>query len=135
MEQDKKKGKGRSTLSWVVEFAGIHRIHYIASILLAFGSVICGFVPYLYLGDMVKALVEHTADEAYCMNRIGWMALFWVLHRLLHCFVEWMRRCNIDQNVGMALMPAQLLSILPFSAWFYMTGRTAGPDVLMIREQ
>ncbi len=289
MEQDKKKGKGRSTLSWVVEFAGIHRIHYIASILLAFGSVICGFVPYLYLGDMVKALVEHTADESYCMNRIGWMALFWVLHRLLHCFsttlshkatfsvlaeirrrltsklarmplgdvleqssgtykniiiervdsiettmahmipevlsnavvpvgifilmltidwrlallsllslpvglvffghmmvgsqkdfdnaiqktkalndtaveyingievikafgksktsyekfvraakegadcfVEWMRRCNIDQNVGMALMPAQLLSLLPFSAWFYMTGRTAGPDVLMI---
>ncbi|MBQ6661287.1 MAG: ABC transporter ATP-binding protein [Lachnospiraceae bacterium] len=289
MEQSKKDGKSRSTLSWVAEFAGIHRIHYLASIFLAFGSVVCGFVPYLYLGDMVKGLVEHTADESYCMNRIAWMALFWILHRLFHCFsttlshkatfsvlaeirrrltsklarmplgdvleqssgtykniiiervdsiettlahmipevlsnavvplgifilmlivdwrlallsllslpvgmiffmhmmvgskkdfdnaiqktkalndtaveyingievikafgksktsyekfvraakegadcfVEWMRRCNIDQNVGMTLMPAQLLSLLPFSAWFYITGRTSGPDVLMI---
>ena len=65
MEQDKKKGKGRSTLSWVVEFAGIHRIHYIASILLAFGSVICGFVPYLYLGDMVKAPLQYRPERRY----------------------------------------------------------------------
>ncbi len=283
------KEKKRSTLSWVLEFAGIHRIHYILSVIIAFGSVICGFIPYLYLGDMVKGLVNHSADEAYCMNRIGWMALFWILCRLLHgvsttlshkatfsvlaeirrrlttklarmplgdvleqssgtykniiiervdsiettlahvipevlsnavvpigififmltidwrltllsllslpvgmvffghmmagsrkdfdnaiqktkalndtaveyingievikafgksktsyekfvhaakegadCFIEWMRRCNIDQNAGMALMPAQLLSLLPFSAWFFMKGWISGPDVLML---
>lgn len=287
MSQQKKKE--RSTLSWVMEFAGIHRVHYIVSVLFAFGSVICGFIPYLYLGDMVKGLVDHSADEAYCMNRIAWMALFWILCRLLHgisttlshkatfsvlaeirkrltaklarmplgdvleqssgtykniiiervdsiettlahvipevlsnavvpigifilmlsidwrltllsllslpigliffghmmagsqkdfdnaiqktkalndtaveyingievikafgksktsyekfvhaakegadCFIEWMRRCNIDQNSGMALMPAQLLSLLPFAAWFFIMGWTTGPDVLMI---
>ncbi len=287
MSQQKKKE--RSTLSWVMEFAGIHRVHYIVSVLFAFGSVICGFIPYLYLGDMVKGLVDHSADEAYCMNRVAWMALFWILCRLLHgisttlshkatfsvlaeirrrltaklarmplgdvleqssgtykniiiervdsiettlahvipevlsnavvpigifilmlsvdwrltllsllslpigliffghmmagsqkdfdnaiqktkalndtaveyingievikafgksktsyekfvhaakegadCFIEWMRRCNIDQNSGMALMPAQLLSLLPFAAWFFIKGWTTGPDVLMI---
>ena len=76
MSQQKKKE--RSTLSWVMEFAGIHRVHYIVSVIFAFGSVICGFVPYLYLGDMVKGLVDHSADEAYCMNRVAWMALFWI---------------------------------------------------------
>ena len=283
------KKKERSTLGWVMEFAGIHRIHYILSVVIAFGSVICGFVPYLYLGDMVKGLVSHTADEAFCMNKIAWMAFFWILCRLLHgisttlshkatfsvlaeirrrltaklsrmplgdvmeeasgtykniiiervdsiettlahiipellsnaivpvgifilmltidwrltllsllslpvgavffghmmgssqkdfdnaiqktkalndtaveyingievikafgksktsyekfvhaakegadCFIEWMRRCNIDQNCGMALMPAQLLSLLPFSAWFYMKGWISGPDILML---
>ncbi len=283
------KKKERSTLSWVMEFAGIHKIHYILSVIIAFGSVICGFVPYLFLGDMVKGLINHTADETFCMNKIALMALFWVLCRLLHgvsttlshkatfsvlaeirkrltaklsrmplgdvleqasgtykniiiervdsiettlahvipevlsnavvpvgifiimltidwrltllsllslpvgmiffghmmgtsqqdfdnaiqktkalndtaveyingievikafgksktsydkfvhaakegadCFIEWMRRCNIDQNCGMALMPAQLLSLLPFSAWFYMKGWISGPDVLML---
>ena len=287
MSQQKKKE--RSTLSWVMEFAGIHRVHYIVSVIFAFGSVICGFIPYLYLGDMVKGLVNHSADEAYCMNRIAWMALFWILCRLLHgisttlshkatfsvlaeirrrltaklarmplgdvleqssgtykniiiervdsiettlahvipevlsnavvpigifilmlsvdwrltllsllslpvgmiffghmmagsqkdfdnaiqktkalndtaveyingievikafgksktsyekfvhaakegadCFIEWMRRCNIDQNCGMTLMPAQLLSLLPFAAWFFIKGWITGPDVLML---
>ncbi len=288
MSQQTKK-KERSALGWVMEFAGIHKIHYILSVIIAFGSVICGFIPYLYLGDMVKGLVDHTADETFCMNKIALMALFWILCRLLHgisttlshkatfsvlaeirrrlttklsrmplgdvleqssgtykniiiervdsiettlahiipevlsnaivpvgifilmltidwrltllsllslpvgmiffghmmgtsqkdfdnaiqktkalndtaveyingievikafgksktsydkfvhaakegadCFIEWMRRCNIDQNCGMALMPAQLLSLLPFSAWFFMKGWTSGPDILML---
>ena len=288
MSQQTKK-KERSALSWVMEFAGIHKIHYILSVIIAFGSVICGFIPYLYLGDMVKGLVDHTADETFCMNKVALMALFWILCRLLHgisttlshkatfsvlaeirrrlttklsrmplgdvleqssgtykniiiervdsiettlahiipevlsnaivpvgifilmltidwrltllsllslpvgmiffghmmgtsqkdfdnaiqktkalndtaveyingievikafgksktsydkfvhaakegadCFIEWMRRCNIDQNCGMALMPAQLLSLLPFSAWFFMKGWTSGPDILML---
>lgn len=288
MSQQTKK-KERSALGWVMEFAGIHKIHYILSVIIAFGSVICGFIPYLYLGDMVKGLVDHTADETFCMNKVALMALFWILCRLLHgisttlshkatfsvlaetrrrlttklsrmplgdvleqssgtykniiiervdsiettlahiipevlsnaivpvgifilmltidwrltllsllslpvgmiffghmmgtsqkdfdnaiqktkalndtaveyingievikafgksktsydkfvhaakegadCFIEWMRRCNIDQNCGMALMPAQLLSLLPFSAWFFMKGWTSGPDILML---
>nr|MCR4930269.1 ATP-binding cassette domain-containing protein [Lachnospiraceae bacterium] len=48
------------------------------------------------------------------------------------CFVEWMRRCNIWQNLAMALLPAQLLSLLPFTAWFYMTGRIDGTNALLL---
>ncbi len=48
------------------------------------------------------------------------------------CFVEWMRRCNIFQTVGMTLLPAQLLSLLPFAGRFYATGRVSGTDALML---
>ncbi len=48
------------------------------------------------------------------------------------CFIEWMRRCNLWQNLAMAFLPAQLLSLLPFTAWFYMTGRIDGTSALLI---
>ncbi|MCR5251794.1 MAG: ABC transporter ATP-binding protein/permease [Lachnospiraceae bacterium] len=48
------------------------------------------------------------------------------------CFIEWMRRCNVVQNFAMALLPAQLLTLLPFTAWFYMTGRVSGADALLL---
>lgn len=48
------------------------------------------------------------------------------------CFVEWMRRCNLWQNLAMTFLPAQLLSLLPFTAWFYMTGRVDGTSALLI---
>ena len=48
------------------------------------------------------------------------------------CFVEWMRRCNVWQNIAMALLPAQLLSLLPFTGWFYLTGRVDGPTALLL---
>ncbi|MCR5632245.1 MAG: ABC transporter ATP-binding protein/permease [Eubacterium sp.] len=48
------------------------------------------------------------------------------------CFIEWMRRCNLWQNLAMAFLPAQLLSLLPFAAWFYMTGRIDGTSAVLI---
>ena len=48
------------------------------------------------------------------------------------CFIEWMRRCNVVQNIAMALLPAQLLTLLPFTAWFYMNGRVDGADALLL---
>lgn len=48
------------------------------------------------------------------------------------CFVEWMRRCNVWQNFAMALLPAQLLGLLPFTGWFYLTGRVDGPMALLL---
>ncbi|MCR4585563.1 MAG: ABC transporter ATP-binding protein/permease [Lachnospiraceae bacterium] len=48
------------------------------------------------------------------------------------CFVEWMRRCNLWQNLAMSFLPAQLLSLLPFTAWFYITGRVDGADALLM---
>ena len=48
------------------------------------------------------------------------------------CFIEWMRRCNVYQNASMILMPATLLSLLPFGVMFYMKGAVSGPDLLML---
>jgi len=48
------------------------------------------------------------------------------------CFIEWMRRCNIWQNLAMTFLPAQLLTLLPFTGWYYLTGRVDGTDALML---
>ena len=48
------------------------------------------------------------------------------------CFIEWMRRCNLWQNLAMTLLPAQLLTLLPFTGWFYLTGRVDGADALLL---
>ncbi len=48
------------------------------------------------------------------------------------CFIEWMRRCNLWQNLALALMPAQLLTLLPFTGWYYINGNVTGSDALML---
>ena len=48
------------------------------------------------------------------------------------CFIEWMRRCNVFQNLAFVFLPAQLLSLLPFAGWFYKEGWVSGPDAFML---
>lgn len=49
------------------------------------------------------------------------------------CFIEWMRRCDLWQNLALSFLPAQLLTLLPFTGWFYMKGEIGASDaVLMI---
>ena len=284
-----KKERKRSTLSWIMEFAGSKKSSYVSSVLLAILSVLCGFIPYTFMAKIVRGLLEQTVDFSYCMKQCLWMALFYLLDRLFHaasttmshkatfevlanvrrqltkklakmplgdvlaessgtykniivervdsiettlahmipevtsnliipfvifaymlridwrlallslitvpiggvffmlmmvgsgesyentivktkalndtaveyiggievikafgkaktsyekfviaakegadCFIEWMRRCNIYQNASMILMPATLLSLLPFGVMFYMKGAVSGPDLLML---
>lgn len=48
------------------------------------------------------------------------------------CFIEWMRRCNLWQNLALLIMPFFLLGLLPFGALFYMNGAVSGADLLML---
>ncbi|MBQ9008459.1 MAG: ABC transporter ATP-binding protein [Clostridia bacterium] len=48
------------------------------------------------------------------------------------CFIEWMRRCNVYENAALVLMPATLLSLLPFGVSAFMSGRVTRPDLLML---
>ncbi len=279
----------KSTLKWVAEFAALDKWSYIFSVLMAVISVVAGFVPYLFVANTVKSLIEGNRDLNYYLVQCGYMAIAWVVCKIFHvcsttlshkatfgvlaeirrkitgklarmplgdvletssgsykniiiervdameitlahlipevisncivpigifiimlninwqltllsllsiplgliffclmfvgskdsfentikktkalndtaveyingievikafgkskasyekfviaakegadCFIEWMRRCNIYQNVGMTLLPAQLLSLLPFCGWYYATGRASGTDVLML---
>ncbi len=283
------KEKKKSTLVWVAEFAGINKNAYILSVIMAIISVIAGFIPYLFITNIVTALVDGNRDMNYYLLQCLYISISWIINKLFHtfsttlshkatfgvlaeirrrltkkmsimplgdvldessgsykniiiervdsiettlahiipevisnsivpigilvimftidwrltllslisipvgliffslmmigseesfnntivktkalndtaveyingievikafgkskssyekfviaakegadCYIEWMRRCNIYQNIAMALLPAQLLSLLPFSAWFYMTGRASGPDILML---
>ena len=49
MEKNTSKEKPRSTVSWVVEFAGSKKSYYIASVVLAILSVAFGFLPYIFI--------------------------------------------------------------------------------------
>ena len=291
MDKEKQisKVKKRSVLSWIMEFAGSKRSSYALSVVLAILSVVSGFIPYVFLANMVRGLLEKTADFSFCMTQCLWMALFFVLDRLFHaasttmshkatfevlanirrrltkklarmplgdvldessgtykniivervdsiettlahmipevtsnliipfvifaymlridwrlallslitvpvgglffmlmmagskesyentvvktkalndtaveyiggievikafgkaktsyekfvvaakegadCFIEWMRRCNVYQNLALVLMPATLLALLPFGVSFYMKGSVTAPDFLML---
>ena len=48
------------------------------------------------------------------------------------CFIEWMRRCNVWQNLALAILPATLLPLLPFGVSYFMNGAVSGPDLLML---
>ncbi|MBE7004671.1 MAG: ABC transporter ATP-binding protein [Ruminococcaceae bacterium] len=80
----RKKARKRGALSWVMEFAGSRRSSYIASVLLAILSVLSGFAPYIFMANIVRGLLEKTADFGYCLTQCLWMALFFVLDRLFH---------------------------------------------------
>ena len=283
------KVRKRSTLSWIMEFAGSRRESYAFSVLLAILSVGSGFAPYIFMANIVKGLLERSVNFQYCLTQCLWMALFFVLGRMFHafsttlshkatfevlanirrrltkklakmplgdvleessgsykniivervdsiettlahmipevtsnliipfvifgymvridwrlallslitvpvglfffalmmrgskesyentvvktkalndtaveyingievikafgksktsyekfviaakegadCFIEWMRRCNVDQNAALVLMPATLLSLLPFGVSFFLEGRVTAPDLLML---
>lgn len=289
MEKNTSKEKPRSTVSWVVEFAGSKKSYYIASVVLAILSVAFGFLPYIFIGRIVKELLSGSADEAFCYRQLLFVAICWVLNRLTHtistalshratfevlgnirrritkhmakmplgdvlsessgtykniiiervdsvettmahilpevtsnllipivvfvymltinwklallsllslpigalffsfefigagerfqntidktkalndtaveyingievikafgkartsyakfvkaakegadCFIEWMRSCNVYQNVALTMLPAQLLSLVPFAGWFYSRGWVSGSDAFML---
>ena len=83
-QKQQSKVKKRGALSWVLEFAGSRRSSYVGSVLLAILSVLAGFVPYIFMANIVRGLLEKTADFPYCLTQCLWMALFFVLNRLFH---------------------------------------------------
>ncbi len=83
-QKQRSKVKKRGALSWVLEFAGSKRSSYVGSVLLAILSVLAGFIPYIFMTNIVRGLLEKTADFRYCLTQCLWMALFFVLNRLFH---------------------------------------------------
>ncbi|MCR5032174.1 MAG: ABC transporter ATP-binding protein/permease [Lachnospiraceae bacterium] len=281
--------KKRSTLSWVLEFAGMNKSSYIFSILFAIISVIAGFVPYFYVAKIVKALIGGEQNLQFYLLQGGIISICWLVNKAFHsisttlshratfgvlaeirrrltaklsrmplgdvledssgtykniivervdsiettlahiipelssnalvpfgilaimfsinwkltlislisvpfgllfyslmmvgsgesfqntmvktkalndtaveyingievikafgktrtsyekfrvaakegadCFIEWMRRCNIWQNLALTLLPAQLLTLLPFAGLFYMQGKIDGTDAMLL---
>ncbi len=76
--------KRRSTLSWVLEFAGSKKGSYVISVLLAVLSVLCSFIPYVFMANIVRRLLEKIANFSFCMHQCLWMALFYIAARLFH---------------------------------------------------
>ncbi|MCR4622805.1 MAG: ABC transporter ATP-binding protein/permease [Clostridiales bacterium] len=80
------KARKRSTFSWIMEFAGSRKGSYALSVVLAIMSVVSGFMPYVFMANIVKGLLDKTTDFQYCLRQCLWMALFFVLDRVFHAF-------------------------------------------------
>ena len=76
--------KKRSPVSWLMELAAPRRWEYLFSVLAALAGVACSLVPYLIMIELIHALLDGTADKAWCLNRCLVMGLWWVLRYVLH---------------------------------------------------
>lgn len=84
MNKQNAKPQKRGAFSWVVEFAGSKKGHYVFSVILAVASVVAGFMPYVFMAKIVSGLLDKTANVDYCLTQCLWMAVFFLLNRLLH---------------------------------------------------
>ena len=76
--------KKRSTLSWVLEFAGRKRIYFGGSVVLAMLGVAASFVPYLIIAKIVEQLLAGNKEWGYYIKQVILMALFWLVRMTLH---------------------------------------------------
>ncbi len=81
---NKKKETKRSAASWLAELADSRKWEYVLSVLAALAGVGCSLVPYFIMVDLIGALVNGSADKAWCLNRCLMMGAWWVLRYLLH---------------------------------------------------
>lgn len=84
-----KKQRKRSTLSWVIKFAGQKKSNYILSVMLAMLKVVCELMPYIYMAEIVEKLLQMNAGTLekniwMLTDSILKMAIFWVLCRIFH---------------------------------------------------
>lgn len=76
--------KKRSTVSWVLEFAGRKGGYFLGSVILAVLGVVCSFVPYLIIAQMVKELIAGNTDPQYYLRLVLVMGVFWIFRVVFH---------------------------------------------------
>lgn len=107
--------KKRSALAWIFYFAGIRKLLYQLSVVLAFGSVISKLVPYFIMSRIITLLMSGSRDLSLFSKYLLWMLLLWFLSALLHALstscshkatfyvLGEMRRRSIDKLTRMEL--------------------------------
>ena len=81
---NKKAGQKRSPVSWLMELAAPRRWEYLFIVLTALAGVACSLTPYLIMIELIHALLNGTAEQAWCLNRCLVMGAWWVLRYVLH---------------------------------------------------
>ena len=126
-QEKTKAAKKRGTLSWIIEFAGSKRSSYVFSVILAILSVVFGFIPYVFMANIVRGLLEKTADFSFCVTQCLWMALFFALDRLFHAASTTMSHkatfevlANIRRRLTKKLAKMPLGDVLDESSGTYM---------------
>ena len=77
-----KKKKG--TLAWVAEFAGMNKRAYLISVIMAVISVTAGFVPYLFIANIIRKLIDGNRDMKYYLVQCGYISICWLINKVFH---------------------------------------------------
>lgn len=77
-------GSGRSTVSWLVDFAGAYKRDYLLSVMLSIGGVAGGIIPYLLVGQVIVHLMEGGSDVGYYALACAGMASCWIARHVLY---------------------------------------------------
>jgi len=80
---DEKTSK-KSTISWLIEFAGEKKLHYILSVIFAVLGVLASLIPYIIMGTMISQLMKGNTDWSYYLNLMVIIIIAWVCRVLLH---------------------------------------------------
>ncbi len=76
--------KKKSTLSWVLEFAGRKKGFFGGSVLIAILGVAASFIPYLLIAGVVGQLLAGNKEWSYYLQMTLFMGLCWVIRVTLH---------------------------------------------------
>lgn len=78
------KEKQQSPISWVFQFAGIHKSMYIGSVILALVGVVFSIAPYFVMADIINRLIGGDRDLKGYLISCAVMAVLWILRVLFH---------------------------------------------------
>ncbi|MCR4735556.1 MAG: ABC transporter ATP-binding protein/permease [Treponema sp.] len=84
MSQKSKAPAKKSLITWIIEFAGEKKGHYIVSVFFALLSVACSIAPYFMIARIVKQLMSGVRDWNLFLQESGIVALFWLGNVLFH---------------------------------------------------
>ena len=74
----------KTTLSWVLEFAGRKKIYFAGSVILAMLGVALSFAPYLIIAEIIKEILSGNTEWPFYLKQLILMAVCWTVRITLH---------------------------------------------------
>lgn len=78
------KNKEKSTVSWLMDFAGPHKSGYIVSVICAVIGVALSIAPYLFVGQMFIHLIQNDRELSFYALYCLAAAAAWLLRYIFH---------------------------------------------------
>lgn len=76
--------KKKSLLAWIWDFVSLHKVYFAFSLIFAFASVLAGFLPYFFVGNMINQILAGNRAWDYYLQQSIWIALAWVVYWGFH---------------------------------------------------
>lgn len=82
--ENRMKEKKKSTVGWIMTWAGQKKSAYVWSVWLAIGNVVFKIIPYFIIADVVKMFLDEERDLQAYVIRAVWIAGSFILAELFH---------------------------------------------------